>query len=1061
MAGELLWDETVTLGHRVGLVSPVPEKDAPAREDPLRRSAVRSGLLGQRVQSIYFPTGGITVQTTRKLLLFVACFFLTAPLFAQQGALAHSQTSGATELFRIVDSAPPTHKDTVDLPEKISEVAIELDKALVDRAPESLAFELPDGHRVTAERLRFEVEAGYPTWTGHSRLEDGRLAWVHLIDRAQRITGIINVGAERYRIVPTQTGHRLIGIAPKAEICALAHDHRFDSPTRPGEDVLEDLSESMIGASESAIERIGGDLQDAPIIESAEKAMTYIDVLALYPGVFGGTAETNVRTFIDDSIWMANTVLANSGVNARYRLLDKVKLTGPDQPEATGVLDAIEWMTPTQVGNEDVDLLGPAEVLDLRDAYAADMVALFVPHWYNEDGEVCGIANLPKADGNILGYIPGTAGPGAFGKRAYTVQRNACGLNDYTLAHELGHNLGMRHNEREDTSSQHLYPNGRGHILSSTPWQDIANGTLETGVDGNFSVGYHFTPNVDGWVVGLGGLFGGTKTVRLYRYGSGSQLASVTLTGNNTWRYEQLVRPVFVQAGVRHTVYTHIGTDGAIYSNVLPFPRTSGQIVIHGTTAVAGHTRPTNTTTDVMYGQVDIRFVPIDSSAPAAQSLDATVMGCALTDATDGTDAVCNRIPYFSDPNVQVDGLPTGTPTRNNAAVARAQAPRYAAFRSNGAPVCKDDDLSTPMDTTLPVSFGDLLNNDSDPDGDGLFLASYDSITAQGGTNSGGPGLVFDYNPPPGYSGPDWFSYTVSDRVPGHPAATTDTCTVKVDVLGDEEIIGQVGQVTNLTHVPRTLFFGRTYTSPVVIAQTLTQNGGATSVVRITDVRSSRFTFYIDEAPNKDGAHVAETVAFLVLEAGDWLLDNGARLRVGKTVMSETVGQSVTNQWRTVSYGGNFGAQPVFFSQVQTNNDPTWVKTRHFSVGTSSAVMALEKDEVNTATHGSETVGWVAMDAGSGAWDGYDYVAGRTPAAVDHNWYTWSYGSVSFPRLFAAMSSWNGGDNAGLRYQSLGFSSFDIRVEEDTTKQSETTHAAEVVDYLVLGGTGVLTGTAQ
>jgi hypothetical protein len=247
-----------------------------------------------------------------------------------------------------------------------------------------------------------------------------------------------------------------------------------------------------------------------------------------------------------------------------------------------------------------------------------------------------------------------------------------------------------------------------------------------------------------------------------------------------------------------------------------------------------------------------------------------------------------------------------------------------------------------------------------------------------------------------------------------------------------------------------------------VIAQTLSQNSGATSVVRITQVQSDRFTFYVHEAPDRNGAHGSETVAFLVVEAGTWQLPNGAMLRAGKLLTSKTVGKSVADQWQAVGFGGSFSTTPVVLSQVQSNNDSSWVKTRHLGVNTSSVTLGLEKDEANAANHGTETVGWLAIEPGSGSWSGLAYKAGRTSNVVKDAWYSFSFGTtLSSPRFFAAMPTRDGGDNAALRYQGLTSTGVQVRVEEDTTLDSETAHTTEVVDYLVLSGSGALTGTQQ
>ncbi|MCG8456068.1 MAG: hypothetical protein MI919_07285, partial [Holophagales bacterium] len=346
--------------------------------------------------------------------------------------------------------------------------------------------------------------------------------------------------------------------------------------------------------------------------------------------------------------------------------------------------------------------------------------------------------------------------------------------------------------------------------------------------------------------------------------------------------------------------------------------------------------------------------------------------------------------------------------------------------------------------------------------GDPLRVIDYDTETVRGGSNDQGHVSGFNYTPPPGFVGLDWFYYTISDRPEGHPTGLTDSCRVYIDVTAVEVTMGEFGNTTTLRHVPETILLSRTYTDPVVIAQTLSYNGPDTSVVRITDVQSDRFTFYVHEAPDRDGPHNYETVSYLVVEAGEWQISSGAVLRAGTLAMSNTVGGSVTDQWRSVSYRGFFESVPVVFSQVQTNNDPAWVKTRHLSTHTASFTAALERDEANASPHGTETVGWLAIETGSGFWDGHAYVASRAPNAVTDAWYPISFGAtIGLPKFFAAMPTRDGANNAGLRYTNLGTTPVQVKVEEDTTLDAEVGHITEVVDYLVLSGSGTLLGFRQ
>jgi len=91
---------------------------------------------------------------------------------------------------------------------------------------------------------------------------------------------------------------------------------------------------------------------------------------------------------------------------------------------------------------------------------------------------------------------------------------------------------------------------------------------------------------------------------------------------------------------------------------------------------------------------------------------------------------------------------------------------------ANNPPVAVDDSDTTPENTPVTI---DVLNNDSDIDGD---ILTVDSVTqgANGSvTNNGGD---VTYTPDPGFSGTDSFTYTISDGNGG-----SDTATVTVTVI--------------------------------------------------------------------------------------------------------------------------------------------------------------------------------------------------------------------------------------------------------------------------------------
>ena len=277
-------------------------------------------------------------------------------------------------------------------------------------------------------------------------------------------------------------------------------------------------------------------------------------------------------------------------------------------------------------------------------------------------------------------------------------------------------------------------------------------------------------------------------------------------------------------------------------------------------------------------------------------------------------------------------------------------------------------------------------------------------------------------------------------------------------------VVGEVGQVTNLTHQTQTVNLVHSYNNPVVFAQPASFVGGDPVVVRVSDVQPNQFNLFVAEPSNLNGLHNAgETVSYMVIEAGSHWLADGIHLEVGTVATDATVGAGLTSPtWETVTFHSSFTTTPVVLSQPQTVGDKLFLSTRHETVTANSFQVALEPDEVVAIRMGVETVGYLAIDAGFGTWSGMPFEAGNSAEIFTHFFRRLNFEQTytAVPNVLASLASYNGIDNSHLRFQNLNLDSIELKIEEDTTLNAETVHTAvENVAYLAIGGPGQLTST--
>jgi hypothetical protein len=205
----------------------------------------------------------------------------------------------------------------------------------------------------------------------------------------------------------------------------------------------------------------------------------------------------------------------------------------------------------------------------------------------------------------------------------------------------------------------------------------------------------------------------------------------------------------------------------------------------------------------------------------------------------------------------------------------------------------------------------------------------------------------------------------------------------------------------------------------------------------------------------------SDTVHYFVVEEGNWTMPDGTLIEAATFDSSKVSAKGNSwNDYDIVNFTQPFTSNPAVFHATQTTNDPAWIAT-YVSRGDSRTNpptvangmrISLNGAEVTT-THGSESIGWVAIDQGAGTIDGTsfevattsDSVRGHTNGCYNFN-FSNSYGAA--PIALATQLEMDGGDGGWEVGCNLTASQIGMHSEEDTFGDSERAHTTEIFGFM-------------
>lgn len=241
----------------------------------------------------------------------------------------------------------------------------------------------------------------------------------------------------------------------------------------------------------------------------------------------------------------------------------------------------------------------------------------------------------------------------------------------------------------------------------------------------------------------------------------------------------------------------------------------------------------------------------------------------------------------------------------------------------------------------------------------------------------------------------------------------------------------------------------------VTIAKPLSYRGTQPAHVRWRNSDDGDFEYKIEEWLYQDGSHIKETFHLLSVSPGSHLLeqDNGTSYRMKAGTVS------TSDRFNDVSLGGFFGSeQPIVLTQSQSYNGSEPVVTRIQDRTNDSFSVQVQESETPRGGHALETVGYIALQQGTGHLNGQPFEVRQTTQSVDEDWFYIQFEQeYETPRFCADLQTYHGFDPAVLRYRNLTGTGVEVKVEEAESEDKEVKHATEVIGYTVFEGATLAT----
>ena len=262
----------------------------------------------------------------------------------------------------------------------------------------------------------------------------------------------------------------------------------------------------------------------------------------------------------------------------------------------------------------------------------------------------------------------------------------------------------------------------------------------------------------------------------------------------------------------------------------------------------------------------------------------------------------------------------------------------------------------------------------------------------------------------------------------------------------------ETGEVS-VNHEWKQINFSKTFENPVVVVKPASRNDASPAAVRVRNVDAQGFEVriqewgYLSSSLNDTTEHAEEQVGYIVMEEGGYTLKDGKRIEAGQ------FNRAATSSFEAINFNQSFAMVPVVMTSVVTHNEEfedededgfvdgyTPVIGRMDNIDVTGFGYRLQEEQTNNASHGVETVSFIAWEPSQGSQDGISFEVGAISGAETHQTVAVEFNGnyLTQPLLIADLQTTNASADkppaVNLRWSDKSTTGVDILLDQELSQ---------------------------